>query len=95
MSQKTEELRAQDTKFTAEMESESGKYTELQQFSSQDSQAVEDINAHEADLKEKIENMLSQSQNMLKEQPKLEADLKKAKLVNQNFVQELEVNQNL
>ncbi|CAG5097444.1 Oidioi.mRNA.OKI2018_I69.XSR.g15079.t2.cds [Oikopleura dioica] len=90
MSQKTEELRAQDTKFTAEMESEGGKYTELQQFSSQDAQAVEDINAHEADLKEKIENMLSQSQNMLKEQPKIEADLKKAKLVNQNFVQELE-----
>lgn len=90
MTQKTEELRAQDVKFTMEMESESGKYTELQKFSSQDLQAIEDINAHEADLKNKTESMLSKNQNMVKEIPKLEADLKKAKLVNQNFVQELE-----
>jgi hypothetical protein len=92
MTQKTDELRAQDIKFTTEMESESGKYTELQKFSSQDLQAIEDINAHEADLKNKTESMLSKNQNMVKEIPKLEADLKKAKLVNQNFVQELEVN---
>ena len=92
MTQKTEELRAQDIKFTTEMESESGKYTELQKFSSQDLQAIEDINAHEADLKNKTESMLSKNQNMMKEIPKLEADLKNAKLVNQNFVQELEVN---
>jgi len=92
MTQKTEDLRAQDIKFTTEIESENGKYTELQQFSSQDFQAIEDINAHEADLKNKIESMLSKNQNMVKEIPKHDADLKKARLVNQNFVQELEVN---
>merc|ERR1712176_51996 len=90
MTQRTEELRAQDIKFTTEIESEGGKYNDLQQFSSQDLQAIEDINTHEADLKNKIENMLSNNQNMMKEIPKIEADLKKAKLVNQNFVQELE-----
>ena len=92
MTQKTEELRVQDIKFTTEIESEGGKYNDLQQFSSQDLQAIEDINTHEADLKNKIESMLSNNQNMMKEIPKIEADLKKARLVNQNFVQELEVN---